>query len=326
MAAVALSIYQMVDSVAVIPEALAGQRIAVTGATGFLGTALVERLLRRFPTHELVLLVRPGRRSSVAQRAKREIFRNDAFDRLRHELGDGFDAEMASRIEVVAGDVASDGLGLDEAGRAPVSGCDIVIHSAATCQLRLPLDSAVEVNLLGPSRIRRAPRVGVRPTWSRSRPATSPATAGAGARGLSRRQPVLRRRSTGGRGRGRPPRSGRPRSRQPTPGSSPASGKEAATSSARPGRLLAAKTEQLRRLGQGPDGGSRHRARVLGWPDVYAYTKALGERACCSSSADVPVTIVRPSIIESAWAEPVRAGSRASGWPSRSSSPTPGAC
>ena len=29
-----------------IAEALAGKRIAVTGSTGFLGTALVERLLR----------------------------------------------------------------------------------------------------------------------------------------------------------------------------------------------------------------------------------------------------------------------------------------
>jgi len=28
-------------------EALAGQRIAITGATGFLGTALVERLMRQ---------------------------------------------------------------------------------------------------------------------------------------------------------------------------------------------------------------------------------------------------------------------------------------
>ena len=70
-----------------IPEALDGKRIAITGGTGFLGTALVERLLRSVPGCELVLLVRPGKRSTVAQRAKREIFRNDAFDRLRAELG-----------------------------------------------------------------------------------------------------------------------------------------------------------------------------------------------------------------------------------------------
>ncbi len=32
-----------------IPEALAGSRVGITGATGFLGTALVERFLRAVP-------------------------------------------------------------------------------------------------------------------------------------------------------------------------------------------------------------------------------------------------------------------------------------
>ena len=44
-----------------IPEALDGRRIAITGSTGFLGTALVERLLRTVPGCTVVLLVRPGR-------------------------------------------------------------------------------------------------------------------------------------------------------------------------------------------------------------------------------------------------------------------------
>ena len=42
----------------VIHEQLGGKRIAVTGSTGFLGTALVERLLRSVPDCSLVLLVR----------------------------------------------------------------------------------------------------------------------------------------------------------------------------------------------------------------------------------------------------------------------------
>ena len=48
----------------------------------------------------------------------------------------------------------------------------------------------------------------------------------------------------------------------------------------------------------------RARAASLGWPDAYAYTKALGERALLQNRGDVPVSIVRPSIIESALAEP----------------------
>ena len=70
--------------------------------------------------------------------------------------------------------------------------------------------------------------------------------------------------------------------------------------------LLADKTEQLRgrwvsdRLVE----AGRARAASLGWPDAYAFTKALGERALLESRGDLPVSIVRPSIIESALAEP----------------------
>jgi HAD superfamily hydrolase (TIGR01490 family) len=63
------------------------------------------------------------------------------------------------------------------------------------------------------------------------------------------------------------------------------------------------------------------RAQALGWPDAYPYTKALGERALVSrfgggtaqtavgtagaaGGDPVPMTIVRPSIIESALSEP----------------------
>ena len=63
-----------------------------------------------------------------------------------------------------------------------LAGCDIVIHSAAAVAFDSPLDSAVEVNLLGPSRIvtllQRARRRA--PTSSPCRPATSPATVAGG--------------------------------------------------------------------------------------------------------------------------------------------------
>ncbi|MFQ5558754.1 MAG: SDR family oxidoreductase, partial [Acidimicrobiales bacterium] len=96
----------------VIREHLSGKRIAITGSTGFLGTALVERLLRSVPDCELVLIVRPGRRGAV-KRVERDILRNDAFDRLRAELataierGDSSEsfAEMTRRrVQAIAGD------------------------------------------------------------------------------------------------------------------------------------------------------------------------------------------------------------------------------
>mgnify|MGYP001828886408 FL=1 len=73
-----------------LSNALSRRRIAVTGATGFVGTALVERLLRVVPDCELVLLVRDGKRTPAARRTQREILKNDAFDRLRDMHGDDF--------------------------------------------------------------------------------------------------------------------------------------------------------------------------------------------------------------------------------------------
>ncbi|MDQ3176037.1 MAG: SDR family oxidoreductase, partial [Actinomycetota bacterium] len=149
-----------------IAEALAGRRIAITGATGFVGTALVERLLRCVPDCELVLLVRAGKRSSAARRTDREILNNDAFDRLRashtetegfarasHADGETFKEMCARRVTTVAGDVGVDGLGLSDADRTTFGSCDVIIHSAATVSFDSPLDQAVEINLLGPTRI-----------------------------------------------------------------------------------------------------------------------------------------------------------------------------
>ena len=293
-----------------IADALAGKRIAITGSTGFVGTALVERLLRQVPDCELVLLVRPGRRTSAAQRVKREILRNDAFNRLRESLGGpGFDEMTERRVHTIAGDVGTDGLGLDEADRATFAGCDIVIHSAATVAFDSPLDSAVEVNLLGPTRIvTLLQELGVAPHLvavstcyvagnRRGRAPEEPVAAGPFDIGLSWKEEVAaarRLRSDAEAESRRPEMLTRFRA-------------EARTELGAAGApALAAKTEQRRerwvtdRLVE----AGRSRAASVGWPDAYAYTKALGEQALAESKGDVPVSIVRPSIIESALAEP----------------------
>jgi len=140
-----------------IAEQLAGTRIAITGSTGFVGTALVERLLRSAPGCDLVLLIRPSKRHDPTERARREIFKNNAFDRLKAELAaagtETFDEMIARRVHCIAGDVSRDGLGLNDEDRAVLASCQTVIHSAAAVSFDSPLDSAVEINLLGPPRI-----------------------------------------------------------------------------------------------------------------------------------------------------------------------------
>ena len=292
-----------------IQEALAGKRIAVTGATGFLGTALVERLLRAAPDTDVVVLVRSGRRSTAADRVRREVLRNDAFDRLREQLGESFDAEVSRRLTVISGDVGVDGLGLDEDGRAALAACDVVIHSAATVSFDSPLDQAVEVNLLGPSRVAAA----LDDVGSNAHLVAVSTAYVAGTRRGTAPEALLTetpfateadwRAEVAAARRARADADSASRQPDALEGFHKAARRELGGAGT---PLLAAKTEKLREewvKDQLVELG-RARARALGWPDAYAYTKALGERALLESAGGRGVTIVRPSIIESALHEP----------------------
>ena len=295
-----------------IRESLSGQRIAITGSTGFLGTALVERLLRSVPDCELVLIVRPGRRSAF-ERVERDIFKNDAFDQLRSRLaeagGETFAEMTKRRVIVVAGDVATDGLGLDDEGRAVLGTCDLAIHSAAAVSFDSALDDAVEVNLLGPARVAEA----LRDCGTTAHlVAVSTCYVAGSRRGAAPEQLVDEspfyvavdwRAEVDN---ARQARSDAEQSSR-TPKRLQALGAEARGElGPAGGPALSAKAEQLREkwVDQQMIDAGRARASSLGFPDAYAFTKALGERALCETRGDVAVSIVRPSIIESAFLEP----------------------
>jgi alcohol-forming fatty acyl-CoA reductase len=306
-----------------IAERLGSSRIFVTGGTGFLGTALIERILRTLPDAEVVALVRPGRRLDASQRAQRDILRNDCFDRLREEHGDAFNDRVASRLHAVAGDVGRDGLGLDDAGRAALASCDVVIHAAATVSFDAPLDQAVEINLLGPSRVAAAMAAARADGPPPHLIAVSTAYVAGTHQGEAKEELLDANRfhvdvdwET---------EVAYARHLRDTlqfdsrrPEQLTAFTKQARTELGPAGtHLLAARAEKLRDdwvRRQLVEAGTA-RALALGWPDAYPFTKALGERALVTShgvgtapGADaVPLTIVRPSIIESALAEP-RAG------------------
>jgi alcohol-forming fatty acyl-CoA reductase len=289
---------------------LRAKRFFITGATGFLGTALVERILRCVPEAEITVLVRPGRRADAAARLAREVIRNDCFNRLREELGDDFASVVARRVKAVPGDVGQDGLGLDDAGRAALAASDIVIHSAATVSFDAPLTQAVEINMLGPGRVGAAVAASGSGAHLIS---VSTAYVASTHQGEAKEELLSENRFTLDIDWEEEVKAAR-RLRDDLQAASRRT--ERLTAFSREARseiggagdhLLAARAEKIREewvRTELVDAGTA-RAHSLGWPDAYPFTKAMGERVLVQQWAGtVPITFVRPSIIESALEEP----------------------
>lgn len=132
-------------------ERLAGRRVFLTGVTGFVGEALLERLLSDFPDTRVVALVRPRGGQDGAARLRRQL-RKPAFAALRASLGDGAVDQLAARVEVLAGDLAS-------MPDLP-SDIDLVIHCAGEVSFDPPIDEGFATNLGGLQELLRALRAG----------------------------------------------------------------------------------------------------------------------------------------------------------------------
>jgi HAD superfamily hydrolase (TIGR01490 family) len=209
----------------------------------------------------------------------------------------------------LGGDVSVEGLGLNDTDRAALAEADVVIHSAAAVSFDSPLDAAVAVNLLGPSRVAQA--LGAAGSTAHLL-AVSTAYVAGNRRGEAPEAMLTDtlfsteadwRAEVAGAGRARADADAESRRPEMLKRFTKAARAELGAAGT---PLLASRSERLReqwiddRLVQ----LGRARAAALGWPDAYAYTKALGERALAENRGDVPVSIVRPSIIESALADP----------------------
>jgi len=131
---------------------LAGKNLLVTGVTGFLGKVFVAFVLE----HDLLrggrmtLLSRGKRGKDGAARLGELFARSPAFRRLRARHGADLGAWLAERIDVVEGDVREPGLGI-EAGqrRALVERLDAVVHVAGLTDFAPDPTEALAVNVHG---------------------------------------------------------------------------------------------------------------------------------------------------------------------------------
>jgi fatty acyl-CoA reductase len=281
-------------------RALSGRHVFLTGVTGFLGQVVFERLLLDFPDTRISLLVR-GQTGSTPEDRVHYLLRKPAFDLLRERHGeDGLNALVDQRAAIIEGDFSRD------EPRGLPEDIDVVFHCAATVAFDPPIDEGFQTNLLGARSLYRAVlATGARPHLVH----VSTAYVAGVAKGvvpeasldhrvdwrleaelaMEARKDVERQ------------------SRRPEllDGLIAKARKE----HSRAGPMTVADDAEERRkqwVSKRLTQYGRARAQSLGWPDVYTFTKAMGERAVEEMAAEerAPLSIVRPSIIESALSHP----------------------
>ena len=286
-----------VDS-AVARTDLGKSHVFLTGGTGFLGQAVLERLLSDHPGTTVTLLIRK-KGSTPAEDRLRTLLKKPVFSIWRDRVGDaGVEAAIKKRLRVL------------ESGLGPLpdlpQDLDLVIHSASTVSFDAPIDQSFDTNVGGALGLYEALlKSGSDPQVVH----VSTCYVGGIRKGVAPEASLTH--DVDWRAEYEAAKSARTRvelaSRQPEKlrefidASRASHGKE--------GPQAVARYAENARIdwvsGNLVDYG-RTRAESLGWTDVYTLTKAFAERAAEQlwAASGHRLSIVRPAIIESALHHP----------------------
>ncbi|KMZ07819.1 uncharacterized protein Dsimw501_GD27572 [Drosophila simulans] len=117
--------------------------IFVTGGSGVVGKALVEKLLRSCNVRRIYVLLRPRKQLTAEQRLVR-LRQATVFHVLAAQKPEELD-----KIVAVPGDVSLPGLGIDPSMMQRMKGVSLVYHCAATVRFDEPLREALRLNVGG---------------------------------------------------------------------------------------------------------------------------------------------------------------------------------
>ncbi|XP_034529544.1 fatty acyl-CoA reductase 1 isoform X3 [Notolabrus celidotus] len=132
------------DRMASIPEFYAGKNVLITGATGFMGKVLVEKLLRSCPeVKALYILVRPKAGQSMQQRVS-DMMACKLFDRVRED-----DPDFHQKIIPISSELTQPGLAISPEDVERLTACiNVIFHCAATIRFDEPLKHALQLNVI----------------------------------------------------------------------------------------------------------------------------------------------------------------------------------
>jgi long-chain acyl-CoA synthetase len=252
-----------------VRDALAGRTILVVGGTGFIGKVFVAKLLHDLPeVGRVVVLVRPRGGTGALERFAEIVDRSPVFDVFRELHGPELPAFLREKVRVVEGDVCHPHLGNASAAAELRECVDLVINCSGLTEFNPDPKLALETNVDSTLHLVEFVR-------------------------SSRRAALLHISTCFVAG----SREGRIEERVQR-GTAPLRG------------LALDPEEERERLLEAIRARDREaplqRAKELGWPNLYTYTKGLAEAFLEARAADLPVSIVRPSIVESARSFPFR--------------------
>ncbi|MBI2377744.1 MAG: AMP-binding protein [Deltaproteobacteria bacterium] len=276
---------------------------------------VLAMLLERFAPKKVYCLIRPHRSKTAHERLLDEVIGCEMMGPLAKRFGPSFEAYVADRVAAVAGDVSKPDLGVDREMREVLKAeLDLVINSAGLVSFTPPLDDALEVNTIGAreaARFTRAcahaklvhistcfvagrrsghvredePISGFFPKQKELKGVTFDVEREI--RDLERLARQVKERTDDAALEARFLEEAKARLAEDGRDAKPRTLKAAITNARR--RWV---SEELVRLGS-------ERSEQWGWPNVYTYTKSLGEQSIAAIEG-LDWAIVRPAIVESA--------------------------
>ncbi|KAK1132644.1 hypothetical protein K0M31_014029 [Melipona bicolor] len=127
----------------------AGKHILLTGCTGYLGTIILEKILRTCTEiSKLYILVREKANMAIEDRMKK-LFDNEVFDTLRES-----NPNYTEKLVLIYGDLHKEDLGLSpENRRCLIENVNIIIHNASVVRFDVKPSQLLRINVIGTEKL-----------------------------------------------------------------------------------------------------------------------------------------------------------------------------
>jgi long-chain acyl-CoA synthetase len=132
-------------------EIFNGRKLFLIGGTGFVGKVTLSMLLHRFPNiGRVYVTVRARSQEESETRFWNNVISAEPFDPVRERYGAAFEDFIRDKVAIVGGDVAETNLGFtEEEAERIAKDIDVVINSAGNVTFNPTLESALRTNVVG---------------------------------------------------------------------------------------------------------------------------------------------------------------------------------